>query len=292
MLKSMTGYGRHEEIISGRHITVEIKAVNHKFLEISQRITRGYLFLEDPIKTYLQSRVSRGKIDVYVQIETLESNDAKVLVNHTLVKGYVDAFQEIKETYEITEDISLTLLSKYADILTLNKTPEDEDEVVASVKQIVEKAVDAFVLMRETEGERLKADMLMRAAHIIEIVSEIEKTSPKTVQKYEERLRLKLEEVLQDKQIDEQRILTEAALFADKVAVDEETVRLKSHFKQLENMVESDAPVGRKIDFLVQEMNREANTIASKSMNSEIAYMIVEIKAEIEKIREQVQNIE
>lgn len=292
MLKSMTGYGRHEETILGRHITVEIKAVNHKFFELSQRITRGYLFLEDPIKTYLQSRISRGKLDVFIQIETMESCDVQVQVNHALAEAYIHAFEELKKTYGIQEEISLSLLSKYSDIFSLHKTPDNEDEICRSVQLVAEKAVDTFVQMREAEGGRLKADILRRAAHIMEIVEKIEQISPQTVKQYEERLRVKLEEILQDKQIDEQRILTETALFADKVAVDEETVRLKSHFKQLEEMVESDVPVGRKIDFLIQEMNREANTIASKSMNSSIAYQIVEIKAEIEKIREQVQNIE
>lgn len=292
MLKSMTGYGRHEETILGRHITVEIKAVNHKFFEVSQRVTRGYLFLEDPIKTYLQSRISRGKLDVFIQIETMESCDVQVQVNHALAEAYIHAFEDIKKTYGIQEEISLSLLSKYSDIFSLHKTPDDEDEICRSVQLVAEKAVDTFVQMREAEGKRLKADILRRADHIMEIVEKIERISPQTVKQYEERLRTKLEEILQDKQIDEQRILTETALFADKVAVDEETVRLKSHFKQLEEMVESDVPVGRKIDFLIQEMNREANTIASKSMNSSIAYQIVEIKAEIEKIREQVQNIE
>ncbi len=292
MLKSMTGYGRHEETILGRHITVEIKAVNHKFFEVSQRVTRGYLFLEDPIKTYLQSRISRGKLDVFIQIETMESCDVQVQVNHALAEAYIHAFEDIKKTYGIQEEISLSLLSKYSDIFSLHKTPDNEDEICRSVQLVAEKAVDTFVQMREAEGRRLKTDILRRADHIMEIVEKIEQISPQTVKQYEERLRVKLEEILQDKQIDEQRILTETALFADKVAVDEETVRLKSHFKQLEEMVESDVPVGRKIDFLIQEMNREANTIASKSMNSSIAYQIVEIKAEIEKIREQVQNIE
>lgn len=292
MLKSMTGYGRHEQTIAGRHITVEIKAVNHKYLEISQRITRGYLFLEDPVKNLIQSRVSRGKIDVYIQIETLESTDVRVQVNHSLADGYVAAFRELKETYSIEEEVSLTLLSKYPDIFSLHKVPEDEEEITAAVRQVAEQALGALITMREAEGARLKADILTRAAHIMEIVEEIEKLSPQTVARYEERLRAKLEEVLADRQLEEQRILAEAAIFADKVAVDEETVRLKSHFTQLEKMVEAEQPVGRKIDFLIQEMNREANTIASKSVNSDIAYQIVDIKAEIEKIREQIQNIE
>ena len=214
------------------------------------------------------------------------------MVNHALAEGYIRAFREIKEAYGIKEDVSLSLLSKYADIFTLHKAPEDEEAILSAVLAVTEKALDGFVAMREAEGQRLKADIIGRAKHIIAIVDEIEQLSPQTVKIYEERLRAKLDEVLADRQIEEQRILTEAAIFADKVAVDEETVRLRSHFRQLEEMVQSEQPVGRKIDFLIQEMNREANTIASKSMNTAIAYKIVDIKAEIEKIREQVQNIE
>lgn len=292
MLKSMTGYGRYEETINGRRISAEIKSVNHKFFEVSQRITRGYNFLEDAVKTCVQSKVSRGKIDVFIQVETIQSSDVQVLVNHSLANGYVCAFREIQQTYGIKDEISLSLLSKYSDIFSVHKKPEDEEEITMSVISVLEKAVESFVEMRVAEGSRLKDDILKRAATIIDIVEEIEKITPKTIAAYREKLYTKLSEILEDKQIDEQRLITEAAIFADKVAVDEETVRLKSHFSQLKTMIQSNEPVGRKIDFLIQEMNREANTIASKSVNSEIAYKIVDVKAEIEKIREQVQNIE
>lgn len=292
MLKSMTGYGRHEETLNGRRISAEIKSVNHKFFEVSQRITRGYNFLEDAVKSYIQSKVSRGKIDVFIQIETLESTDVQVLVNHSLANGYISAFRELGEKYSIKDEISFSLLSKYSDIFSVHKKPEDEEEITKAVILVLEKAVKSFVDMRKAEGARLKDDILKRAANIIEIVKEIEEITPKTIAAYRERLYTKLSEILEDRQIDEQRLITEAAIFADKVAVDEETVRLKSHFEQLKIMLKSEEPVGRKIDFLIQEMNREANTITSKSVNSEIAYKIVDVKAEIEKIREQVQNIE
>lgn len=292
MLKSMTGYGRSEETIGGHHITFEIKAVNHKYFEFSSRVTRGYLFLEDKLKSYVQSRVARGKVDVFLQIETLEESDVQVLVNHSLASGYVQALQEIKDRYQFSEEIGLGLLTKYSDIFSVHRAPEDEDAVWKAVKQVADKAIDSFLAMREAEGERLKEDILSKAAKIISIVEKIEQESPETVKEYQKRLEAKIQELLQDNRFDEQRVLTEVAIFADKVAVDEETVRLRSHFNQLEKLVESNEPVGRKIDFLVQEMNREANTIGSKSVNSKIAYMVVDIKSEIEKIREQVQNVE
>lgn len=292
MLKSMTGYGRCEETVNGRHITVELKSVNHKYFEFSPRVTRGYGFLEDKLKTYVQSRVSRGKIDLYLSIETLEDSDVVVNVNHSLVAGYIAAFREISERYNLPDAVTVNSLSRYSDIFSVHKAPEDEDAIWADVQAVTEKAVDAFIRMREVEGRRLYDDIMSRAAVIMEIVGRIEARSPETVREYRERLEAKLREVLQDTTIDEQRILTEAAIFADKVAVAEETVRLRSHFEQLKAFLDSGEPSGRKMDFLVQEMNRETNTIGSKASDSQIAYMVVDIKAEIEKIREQIQNIE
>lgn len=292
MLKSMTGYGRHEAILDGRHITFEIKAVNHKYFEFSSRITRGYQFLEEKIKAYVQSKVSRGKIDVFIQIETLDESDVRVLVNHSLAQGYLTALEELKERYSIEEDISLSLITKHPDIFTIHKTPENEEEIEKAVIEVANTAINSFLKMREAEGVKLKEDIFSRAKHVIEIVDEIEKVSPETLSDYQTKLKQKVEELLGENRVDEQRLLTEVAIFADKIAVDEETVRLRSHFDQLETMLESDEPIGRKMDFLVQEMNREANTIGSKSVNSKIAYMIVDIKSEIEKIREQIQNVE
>ncbi|MGN0478834.1 MAG: YicC/YloC family endoribonuclease [Hominenteromicrobium sp.] len=292
MLKSMTGYGRCEETVNGRHITVELKSVNHKYFEFSPRVTRGYGFLEDKLKTYVQSRVARGKIDLYLSIETLEDSDVVVHVNHSLAAGYIAAFRELSERYNLPDSVTVNSLSRYSDIFSVHKAPEDEDAIWADVRAVAEKAVDAFIAMREAEGRRLYADILSRASTIIEIVGKIEARSPETVKEYRERLETKLREVLADTTIDEQRILTEAAIFADKVAVAEETVRLRSHFDQLRAFLDSEEPSGRKMDFLVQEMNRETNTIGSKASDSQIAYMVVDIKAEIEKIREQIQNIE
>lgn len=292
MVKSMTGYGRCEETVGGRRITVELKSVNHKYFEFSPRVTRGYGFLEDKLKSYVQSRVARGKIDLFLSIETLEDADVVVSVNHSLAAGYIAALREITERYKLPDTVTVNSLSRYSDIFSVHKAPEDEEAIWAAVRPVAEKAVDAFIAMRETEGSRLYEDVMARAAVILELVGKIEARSPETVKAYRERLEMKLRVVLSDTAIDEQRILTEAAIFADKVAVAEETVRLRSHFEQLKSLLGAEEPSGRKMDFLVQEMNRETNTIGSKASDSQIAYMVVDIKAEIEKIREQIQNIE
>ena len=288
----MTGYGRAEETIRGHHVTVEIKSVNHRYFEFGCRTPRGYAFLDDKIKTYLQSRLSRGKVDVYVSVETLEDAPVEVLVNHSLAEGYVKALQEISERYALRNDLTAMGLSRYHDLFSVHKTPENEEEIWSAVSQVLAAATDRFLEMRRQEGERMKADVLGRAAKIMELVAEIEQRSPESVSEYEKKLRQKIQEMLGDTQVDEQRLLTETAIFADKVAVAEETVRLRSHFEQMKAMLSSDEAVGRKLDFLVQEMNREANTIGSKCCDASIAYKVVDIKAEIEKIREQIQNIE
>ena len=292
MLKSMTGYGRSEMTVSGRHIIFEIKSVNHKYFEFNSRISRGYLFLEDKLKAYLQGKLSRGKVDVFLQIETLEDADAQVQVNHSLAAGYYAALQELRERYSLPDEPTLALLTRYGDIFSVHRAPENEEEIWQAVQQAAEPAVESFLRMREAEGARLREDILSKAQRILELVGQVEQETPQTVKEYQERLEAKIQELLGDAHFDEQRVLTEVAVFADKVAVDEETVRLRSHFQQLEKLIDSQEPVGRKIDFLVQEMNREANTIGSKSVNSRIAYLVVDIKSEIEKIREQVQNVE
>ncbi|TQI65684.1 YicC/YloC family endoribonuclease [Clostridium sp. KNHs216] len=292
MIKSMTGFGRCEEVINGRDIIIEIKSVNHRYFEFSSRITRGYGFLDEKFKSYLQSKISRGKIDVYAFIETMEDTDAQVLVNHSLAAGYVNALRELAQRYSLRDDISVGTVSRYSDIFTVHKAPEDEQIIWDSVRQVTDQALAAFLKMREIEGERLKADVLQRAETILQTVGKIEERSPQTVSEYQQKLTQKLTELLSDSNIDEQRILTETAIFADKIAVSEETVRLRSHFEQFSNMLNSNEAIGRKLDFIVQEMNREANTIGSKCIDSQIAYMVVDIKAEIEKIREQIQNIE
>lgn len=292
MLRSMTGYGRSENIIDGRHIIFEIKSVNHKFFECNARLPRSCMFLEDKLKTLVQGKISRGKVDVFLQLETLESTDTEVLVNHSLASAYVKALRELKEEYSLPDEVSLSLLARCPDLLSVRKAQEDEDALWAAVAEVAEAAIESFLEMRKSEGVRLQKDILEKAGRLEALVDEVEKITPETVAEYRERLQAKIEEMLGANHFDEQRVLTEVAVFADKVAVDEETVRLRSHIRQLRQLSESEEPVGRKIDFLVQEMNREANTIGSKSVNSKIAYLVVDMKSEIEKIREQIQNVE
>ncbi len=294
MIKSMTGFGRCETVINGREITVEIRSVNHRYFEFSCRTPRGYGFLDDKLKAYVNSKVSRGKVDVFVSVSASDELPAEVTVNHQLVAGYIKAMQEISETYKIDNDVSVVALSRFSDIYAVHKAAEDEEEIISDVLSAVDIAIESFVKMRETEGERLKADILSRANIILSIVEEIERRSPQTVKEYEQRLLERIKQTLADNDVsvDEQRVLTEVAIFADKVAVAEETVRLRSHFEQLKEFLEYEEPVGRKIDFIIQEMNREANTIGSKVQDAILAHKVVDIKSEIEKIREQVQNIE
>ncbi|MBQ1601014.1 MAG: YicC family protein [Ruminococcus sp.] len=294
MVKSMTGFGRCETEINGRAITVEIKSVNHRYFEFSCRITRGYSFLEDKLKAFVNARVARGKIDMFVSVGAADDVPCEVAVNHSLVSGYLAAMKEISDTYGVPNDASVVALSRFPDVFTVNKAPVDEEQLTADVLTAADAALNSFVAMRETEGARMKADILSRAETILSIVSEIEERSPQTVREYENRLLERIRQTLENLsvEVDEQRILTEVAVFADKVAVAEETVRLRSHFEQLRAFLSLDQPVGRKIDFIIQEMNREANTIGSKVQDAVLAHKVVDIKSEIEKIREQVQNIE
>ncbi|MEE1104868.1 MAG: YicC/YloC family endoribonuclease [Ruminococcus sp.] len=294
MVKSMTGFGRCETEINGRAITVEIKSVNHRYFEFSCRITRGYSFLEDKLKAFVNARVARGKIDMFVSVGAADDVPCEVAVNHSLVSGYLAAMKEISDTYGVPNDASVVALSRFPDVFTVNKAAVDEEQLTADVLTAADAALNSFVAMRETEGARMKADILSRAETILSIVSEIEERSPQTVREYENRLLERIRQTLENLsvEVDEQRILTEVAVFADKVAVAEETVRLRSHFEQLRAFLSLDQPVGRKIDFIIQEMNREANTIGSKVQDAVLAHKVVDIKSEIEKIREQVQNIE
>ncbi len=294
MIKSMTGFGRCEAEINGREITVEIKSVNHRYFEFSCRTPRGYGFLDDKLKSYVNSRVSRGKIDMFVTIGANDEAPSEVTVNHQLVSGYLYAMKEISDTYGVQNDVTVVSLSRFPDVFTVHKPAEDEEQITNDVLSVAKTALDSFIAMRETEGEKMKADILSRANSILSIVGEIEERSPRTVAEYEERLLERIRQTLEDYEveIDEQRVLTEVAVFSDKVAVAEETVRLRSHFEQLNKFLEYDEPVGRKIDFIIQEMNREANTIGSKVQDAVLAHKVVDIKSEIEKIREQVQNIE
>ncbi len=292
MVKSMTGYGRFEDLESPRKISVELKSVNHKFFEFSCRLPRTMAFMEDKLKTYVQSRVFRGKIDLYLSVEADNNAPAVVEVNHSLAAGYLQAYKELAETYDIPCHVTAETLARIPDVLTVTKAPEDEDALWAQVQAVAEQAVNQFIAMREVEGARLKEDILGRLNTIREAVSKIEAQTPQTVAAYRARLEEKMRELLDSTTVDESRLLTETAIFADKVAVDEETVRLKSHADQIEALLNGDGPVGRKLDFLMQEANREINTIGSKSQNTAIAGIVVDVKAELEKIREQIQNLE
>ena len=292
MIRSMTGYGRFEGVIEGRMTVFEIKAVNHRFLELQCRVPKGCGFLEEKIREMVSARISRGKVDVYVSVEADENIAADVRINHSLAQGYVKALRELCTTYELPNDISVSLLSRYSDVFTVSKAPENEEALTAIVKKKKKKAISDFMEMREREGQKLANDVMDHGRTILSLVGEIEARSPVTVEAYRNKLYDRLKEVLTDTTVDPQRILTEAAIFADKTAVNEETVRLRSHFSQLEEMLGKQEPVGRKLDFIVQEMNREANTIGSKVCDAALAHKVVDIKAEIEKIREQIQNIE
>ena len=292
MIKSMTGYGKSEQTIDSLNVTVEIKSVNHRYFEFSARVPREYGFLEEKLKKYCNSLITRGKVECYVSVEDLEEREMEVNVNETLAAGYVKAVKELSERFGLKDDISAVTLSRYPDVITLHKASEDEERIWNAVKTVAETAVSKFIEMRETEGSKLRGDILSRADYIIECVEFIEGRSPETVREYNEKLKQRMKELLGDAAVDEQRLLNEAAIYADKIAVDEETVRLRSHISQLREFMNSSEAIGRKLDFLVQEINREANTIGSKAQDVDIAKKVIAIKAEVEKIREQVQNIE
>ncbi len=292
MVMSMTGFGRCETQVNGRQITVEMKSVNHRYFEFSCRTTRGYSFLEDKLKKYVAQKVSRGKVDMYVSITEAEDSQVDVSINKPLALGYVNAIHTLATEYNIPDDLSVSVLSRYSDIFQIHKEEQDEEQIFADVTVALDKALQGFLDMRAAEGEKLKSDVLSRVDTIMSIVYEIEKRSPITVEEYRQKLTKRITDMLSSTDVDEQRILTEAAIFADKVAVDEETVRLRSHFEQMKTFFDSGVPIGRKLDFIVQEMNREANTIGSKVTDSVLPHKVVGIKSEIEKIREQIQNIE
>ncbi len=292
MTRSMTGFGRERMLINGRDILVEIKSVNHRYNEIYSKITRAYSYLEEPLKKLIQENISRGKTEVTLSITDISSASSDVSVNAVLAKGYIEALRKANEELGLMDDLSLSRVMHFPDIYTVVRAEADVEKIWADVKQVVDAAVAKFVSMRETEGKKMKADVTSRLDKIENMVTDIEKAAPEMTKLYREKLFQKLTEILEDKQIDEQRILTEAAIFAEKTAIDEETVRLRSHISQFRDLIEKEDIVGRKLDFIVQEMNREANTIGSKVQSLEITGIVIEIKSEIEKIREQIQNIE
>jgi uncharacterized protein (TIGR00255 family) len=288
----MTGYGRAREMLHMRDITVEIRSVNNRYLDCTVKMPRAYIFAEDAIKGLVQKRISRGKVDVFVTIDTSAADVSVVSVNEPLARSYYEALKRLQSELSLEGGITALSLAKFPDVLTVTKAEEDVETVSADICHVLEDALSAYDSMRSVEGKKLAEDISGRVDTIEMVVGKVEEKSPQTVAAYRERLENKMREVLQSTTIDESRILTEAAIFADKVAVDEETVRLRSHIAQLRDMLQSGDPIGRKLDFLIQEVNRECNTIGSKCNDLSIAQDVVNMKAEVEKIREQIQNIE
>ena len=292
MVKSMTGYGRAREMRNGRDITVEVRSVNNRYLDCTVKMSRAYIFAEDRMKARVQQAISRGKVDVFVTIDASAADEAVVAVNEPLARGYYEALTRLKTMFSLPGEVTPEVLAKFPDVLAITKAEEDVEAIAADICAVLDDALAAYNDMRAVEGEKLAADVAGRVTTIETVVGKVEERSPQTVAAYRQRLEAKMQEVLQSTTIDESRILTEAAIFADKIAVDEETVRLRSHIAQLRAMLASDEPVGRKLDFLIQEVNRECNTIGSKCSDLTIAQDVVNMKAEVEKIREQVQNME
>ena len=292
MVKSMTGYGRAVETVNGREFTVEIRSVNNRYLDCTVKLPRSFSFAEEAVKAAVKAAVSRGKVDVYISVRSETEADVQVTLNKPVLEGYLAAMRQMVADYGVRDDISVSTLSRMSDIFVVDKPKADEDQLKADLLSVVDKALAAYDAMRVTEGLALENDLRSRANTILELVKQVEEQNPKTVSDYRKRLEEKMREVLETKSIDESRILTEAAIFADKVAVDEETVRLRSHLEQMDEMLRGNGGIGRKLDFLLQEMNREANTTGSKCTDVKVARIVVDIKAELEKIREQTQNIE
>ena len=292
MVKSMTGYGRARQERNGRNITVEVRSVNNRYLDCTVKMPRAYIFAEDAMKALVQKYISRGKVDVFVTVDAVTADQTVVQVNEPLARSYYQALSRLREMFSLEDELSASTLARFPDVLAVTKAEEDLEMISADICAVLEEALAAHRQMRSVEGEKLFSDIAGRADTIESVVAKVEERSPQTVSEYRARLEAKMRELLQSTTIDESRILTEAAIFADKIAVDEETVRLRSHLSQLRTMLSGDEPVGRKLDFLIQEVNRECNTIGSKCNDLTIARDVVNMKAEVEKIREQVQNIE
>ena len=292
MVKSMTGYGRAVETVNGREFTVEVRSVNNRYLDCSVKLPRSLSFAEETVKQAVKATISRGKVDVFISVHSEGAADVKVSLNAAMVEGYLAAMKQMVADYGVQDDISVSLVSRMPEVFTVEKPEVDEDQLREDLMRVVNQALAHYDAMRAAEGKALEADLRSRGNTIRELVSQVEAGNGQTVIDYRTRLENKLKEVLANTAIDESRILTEAAIFADKVAVDEETVRLRSHLDQMDTMLTNGGAIGRKLDFLLQEMNRESNTIGSKCTDVRLARIVVDIKAELEKIREQTQNIE
>ncbi len=292
MLKSMTGFGRERVMLDTKEIIVEIKSVNSRYYEFSAKYPRAYGYIEDKLKSLLAGKISRGKVEVSVSVFNRVGTDAEIEINEALARQYVDALRGAGDTLSLADDLTLTSIMRLNDIFTIKKTVEDEEEVWSQIKAVAEAALDKFIQMRTTEGKKMYDDISSRLDFIEKQVGEVEKLSPETTKAYMQRLTERIREIVEDRNIDDARVLTEAAIFSEKTAVDEETVRLRSHIAQYRQLLQSSEPVGRKLDFLTQELNREVNTIGSKCQDLEITKIVVDLKSEIEKIREQIQNVE
>ena len=292
VIKSMTGYGRAVQTVNGREYTVEVRSVNNRYLDSSVRLPRMFSFAEDSVKSRIKSAVSRGKVEMFISVHTEGGEEVTVSLNENVLKGYLNAMERMVKEFGVADSIDTASVSRLPDVFTVDKPQVDEEQLLSDLLAVVDTALESYNTMRTTEGAALDADLRSRGQTILELVAQVEAGNSQTVADYRARLEAKLREVLANTAIDESRILTEAAIFADKVAVDEETVRLRSHLQQMNDMLAGGGAIGRKLDFLLQEMNREANTIGSKCTDVKLARIVVDIKAELEKIREQTQNIE
>ena len=292
MIRSMTGFGRDHRIIDGREYLIEIRSVNSRYYEFNAKLPRQYMFLEEKLKSLVKAGISRGKVEVSLSIYNIGTSETSVTVNEGVVENYLNVLRSAGEKFGLTDDLTVSTIFRMTDAFSVVRAEADEDKIWAAVKETAEAALAKFIDMRETEGAKMKDDILEKLSNIEKMTEKVCEYAPETVTAYRERLFAKMQEILENKQIDEQRILLEAGIYAEKIAVDEETVRLKSHFVQFRDMMNSDEPIGRKLDFLVQEINREVNTTGSKAQDLRVTRLVVDMKSEIEKIREQIQNIE
>ena len=292
MIRSMTGFGRDHRIIDGREYLIEIRSVNSRYYEFTAKLPRQYMFLEEKLKSLVKAGISRGKVEVSLSIYNIGTSETSVTVNEGVVENYLNVLRSAGEKFGLTDDLTVSTIFRMTDAFSVVRAEADEDKIWAAVKETAEAALAKFIAMRETEGAKMKDDILEKLSNIEKMTEKVCEYAPETVTAYRERLFAKMQEILENKQIDEQRILLEAGIYAEKIAVDEETVRLKSHFVQFRDMMNSDEPIGRKLDFLVQEINREVNTTGSKAQDLRVTRLVVDMKSEIEKIREQIQNIE
>lgn len=292
MVKSMTGFGRHETVTESRKISVELRSVNHRYLDLNIKTPRAYNFLEEYARAYLPNIVSRGKLDVYISVESYGEDDKEVRVNAALADSYVKAVRSLADTYGLLDDVSAVRLAQFPDVIQIEKKQEDKEAIWLMVLEVLTVALNGFMAMREREGERITAFLIERAEYILSVVDKIVEKEPQTIAAYSDKLKAKITELIGNTSVDESRLLTEVAIFSDKLCTTEESDRLKSHIEEFKKIIKDNQPAGRKLDFLIQEINREINTIGSKASDIEVSRYVVELKAEIEKLREQIQNIE